>query len=135
MIERGLLGTQQRILSEDETRVNVRKAPFQTLNITATTIGAAQDFHVVPEGQAVMVERLSVCNTTGTAATLSLYIVPDGGTAGVTNAAMVGFSVAANDVVEIGERIGGLWGSLATAKVFSGTNGALTLSGHYGQVY
>lgn len=135
MIEQNRLATQQRILSQDDPQVNLRKAPFTTLNITATSIGAAEAFHIVPDDQAVMVERLSACNTTAGAVKLSIYVVPPGGAAGVGNASMVGFDIAANAVVDVGDIIGGFWTPGATIRVHSDTSGAITLSGYYGQIY
>lgn len=134
MIDRGM-ANEQRTLSEELIRVNARKAPFATLNVTATVLGSAQNFHVVPVQEALIVSRLSVCNVTGSAATLNVYVVPSGGSAGVSNAALVGYSVAANTAIDIAPLIGGYWTPGATIKVFSGTNGALTLSGHYEQVF
>lgn len=46
-------------------------------------------------GATALAKRLIVCNTTASAATLTLYLVPSGGTAGVANMLFNALSVAA----------------------------------------
>ncbi len=47
-------------------------------------------------GSTTIVKRVVICNTTATAATLTMYLVPSGGTAGVTNMILNALSVAAS---------------------------------------
>lgn len=109
--------------------VQTRAVPISHLNVTSTAIGSAQTLFSVRENVTLKIKRLSVVNTTGTAATLSLYSVPSGGSAGVSNAELVGYSVPANTAVDLTDIIGGLYAPLTTLEVFSGTNGALTVHG------
>lgn len=48
-------------------------------------------------GSTSLVKRVVICNTSAAAATLTLYRVPSGGSAGVTNMVLNAFSVAATD--------------------------------------
>lgn len=109
--------------------VEARKAPIGHVNVTATSAATAQDLFTVRDNVAFQVKRLAVCNTTGTAATLTLHTVPSGGTIGAGNAEMVGYSVAANAAVDLTDLIQGFYEQGTTAKVFSGTSGALTVHG------
>jgi hypothetical protein len=76
------------------------------------------------------VKRLAVANVTGSAATLTLHTVPDGGSIATGNAEMVGYSVAANTAVDLTDFLGGLYEGGATLQCWSNTNGALVIHGH-----
>ncbi len=106
-----------------------RSVPVAHLNITATVIGSAQTLFTVRDNTAFEIKRLCVANVTGSAATLSLYSVPSGGTAGAGNAELVGYSIAANTSVDLTEIVGGLYAAGTTLEAFSNTNGALTIHG------
>lgn len=74
----------------------------------------------------VKLQSIIVCNTTATAATLSLSVVTAAGTAGVTNRILAAFSVAANDTVTIDVPV-----EMGAADFLSGLQGtasALTLT-------
>jgi hypothetical protein len=70
-------------------------------------------------------DSVVLCNTTSTAATISLSRVPSGGTAGATNRFMSAFSVPANDTVTVdvkqylnaGDFLSGLQGTSAAVTV------------------
>lgn len=58
--------------------------------------GAAAVYYTVPALTTSVIKALSICNTTAGAITVTIYLVPSGGSAGVTNAITSGLSVAAN---------------------------------------
>jgi hypothetical protein len=75
--------------------------------------------------------RIRATNTTGTAATITLYAVPNAGTAAAGNAFMSVYTVPANDYVDtdvpllpVGASIQGL-ASTGTAITMTAINGAL----------
>lgn len=82
--------------------------------------------YTVPASTSAIVKNIIITNTTGTAATLTLSIVPSGGTAGATNRIITGLSVSGNDtavfdisaVMATGDFIAGL----------QGTSGSLTVN-------
>lgn len=45
------------------------------------------------------INTINICNTTGSAITISLFIVPSGGMAGTSNAIYYGYSIGANSTV------------------------------------
>lgn len=55
--------------------------------------------YTVPASTTVKVASIVVTNTTTSAATLTLSVVPSGGTAGATNRVLTAYSVAGNDTV------------------------------------
>jgi hypothetical protein len=73
-----------------------------------------------------IVKQIVVANTTATAATLSLSLVPTGGTAGVTNRLMVTHPFAGNTVTTIDLAQVLNVGDFLSA--LQGTSGALTLT-------
>lgn len=120
---------QFRQVPADLAAVKTRAVPIAHLNITATVIGSAQTLFTVRDGVSLEVKRLSVVNTTGTAATLSVHTVPSGGSAAVGNAEIFGASIPANTAADMTDVIQGLYPSGTTFEVYSGTNGALTIHG------
>lgn len=54
--------------------------------------------YTVPDNSRTYVKDINICNTTAGALTIDISLVPDGGTAGTSNALFYGFSVAANTV-------------------------------------
>lgn len=58
--------------------------------------GAAATYYTAPASTKAVVKSCAICNTTAGAIAVTVYLVPSGGTAGVTNAVISGLSVAAN---------------------------------------
>ena len=106
-----------------------RSVPLDHLLITATTSGAAQTFATVRANTMMKVRQLSVVNTTGSAATLTLHAIPDGGSVGAAPTEISAMSIGANTAVDLTNLVGGLYKSGATLKAFSGTGSALVLHG------
>lgn len=130
-----MLGQEARLLFTQDNKILSRETPIANLNVTATTSGAAQALHVVPQGQAVIVSKLVACNVAIMPATLTLHVVPSGGSISNTTASLVGYSIPANTAVDLTDIIGGLWQPEQTVRVWSGTAAALTLSGYCRQVF
>lgn len=74
----------------DDTKVVYRNQPGTALTTlwTAPTANSGEQ-----------IKEIICTNTTGADARISLYLVPNGGTAGVTNAIMVSKLIPANDFI------------------------------------
>lgn len=94
------------------------------------TTEAAQ--YTVPASTSVKVATATICNVTGTAVTVSLSLVPTGGTLDGTHRVINSYSLPANDTLELsflkgamlgpGDVIGGLAGTAsAVVLVVTGT--------------
>ena len=64
--------------------------PLDTNNATLYTVPASTD---------TIVSTVNACNTTASAATLRIFVVPNGGTAGLNNALFYDGSLAANSTI------------------------------------
>ena len=89
---------------------------------TSLTTSAATALYTVPTGYTAIVKQIVVTNTTGTAATFTMYI----GAASAGNALFSGTSVAANDTVII--NLSQVLGTDEILRALSGTNAALNLT-------
>lgn len=86
---------------------------------------AATTLYTAPASTTSLIKNIIICNTTSSAATLTLSLVPSGGSAGVTNRIMSSLNISANDTVAMD-----LSGVLSTGDFISalqGTSGSLTL--------
>lgn len=108
---------------------SVRSVPLDHLLITATTSGTAQTLATVRANTMLKIRQLSVVNTTGSAATLTLHSVPDGGSVAAGNTEISALSIAANTAVDLTALVGGLYKSGAMLQAYSGTGSALVLHG------
>jgi hypothetical protein len=89
---------------------------------TSLTTSASSALYTVPAGYTAIVKQIVVTNTTGTAATFTMYI----GAASAGNALFSGTSVAANDTVII--NLSQVLGTGEILRALSGTNAALNLT-------
>ena len=89
---------------------------------TSLTTSASTALYTVPAGYTAIVKQIVVTNTTGTAATFTMYI----GAASAGNALFSGTSVAANDTVII--NLSQVLGTGEILRALSGTNAALNLT-------
>lgn len=86
---------------------------------------SATTLYTAPASTTTIVKNIIVCNTTSSAATLTLSLVASGGSAGATNRIMSALEVTGNNTVAFD-----LSGVLATGDFISalqGTSSALTL--------
>ena len=72
--------------------IPISPVPLQTANTTVLTANVDIDFHV---------ESLRAVNVTSTGAHVTVYVVPNGGTAGTGNAVVFQKAVPANDFVTL----------------------------------
>lgn len=70
-------------------------APVQLCQAAITASVVTE--YTVPGSTTVILKSFDVCNTTGAAIMLNLFLVPPSGTAGAANALLYGYSIAAND--------------------------------------
>ena len=87
----------------------------------ALLTGSAATVYTVPASTTTVLRNIHVCNETGTAATLTMSI----GTDGAGKRLFMGFSVAANDVLDWSGAI--VMAAAEVIQAFSGTASALTL--------
>jgi hypothetical protein len=74
-----------------------------------------------------VIKKVTVCNSTGSAATLTLNLVVSGGTAGVTNVVTSAKSIAAGATYEVYEAENHVLNAGDFISALSGTAAALTL--------
>ena len=101
-------------------------AQLQTTASTIYTAGDNAEFHI---------ESLIAANVTGSDDTVTVYMVPDGGTAGASNTVVFEWAVSANSNVTIfNETSRALLQSGGTLQAKCGTNDAINIFG-YGYDY
>jgi len=106
-----------------------RGVPLNHLLVTATTSGTAQTLYTVRAEVNLKVMALTVVNTTGAAATLTVHSIPSGGGIGAGNTEISAMSIAANTAVDLTKLVMGYYAPGTTIKVYSGTNGSLVVHG------
>ena len=74
---------------------NYQNTTPNTLGQTAATT-AYTTLYTVPANTRTYVKQIDICNTTSGALTVFVSLVPNGGTAGASNALYYGLSLAAN---------------------------------------
>lgn len=97
--------------------------------------GAAATIYTVPSTPSTSLlrgGRVRLVNTTGAAATATLYAVPASGSASAANAILNAKSIASNDYLDIDLP---LMAAGATLQGFSGTANAITISALAGSIY
>lgn len=57
-------------------------------------------FRATPSASRDLVKTINIANTTGTAETVTVYIVPSGGSPGADNVLIPGVSIAANSMLQ-----------------------------------
>lgn len=68
--------------------------PLQLGQAAITT--SAATIYTTPAGVRTFVKDLNICNTTGAAVTVNVYLVPSAGSSSTANAILYGYSIAAN---------------------------------------
>jgi hypothetical protein len=92
---------------------------------------SAGTLYTCPQGEQIVIDNVLICNTTGTAATVTLDVVPSGGTAGVTHRIAAALSVALNATVSLAASVAPLGIVLEegdTINGLQGTGSALTVT-------
>jgi hypothetical protein len=91
------------------------------------TIAGNNTVYTEPALSAVKVSSAALCNTTGSTVTVSVSIVPSGGTVGVTNRVVNAYPLAANDSMVISEIAGALLDAGAVVSVNTSTANAVNI--------
>ncbi len=94
------------------------------ISALASLTVANQTVHTVFSGRKLNVSMIHLVNTTGAAATVSVYYVAPGGAAAVTNAALYDYSIPAHDFIELGEGqvLKSEWAVIAACSVDNAIN-------------
>lgn len=79
----------------------------QILCSTRIASTAETTVYTVPGSTGAVIKHGTLCNTTGAAVTVSLSLVPSGGTAGATNRVISSFSLPANDTQPLRDYLAG----------------------------
>ena len=101
---------------------------FQEKNLGQAEIanGSNTTLYTVPASTVAIVKDIQIVNTTGTAATITIWIDPDGTTADDTTAIIKDWSVPANDFLHwSGFKV---MTATATIKATAGTASAITVT-------
>ena len=85
---------------------------------------AVADVYTVPAATQTVVSTITATNVDGTASDINIYVVPDGGTAGVANALVYAAELGANTVQAF--TIGLTLGAAEKISVQSATGSAVT---------
>ena len=104
----------------------MQRLPKRLVNGSQLTVSAAT-YYTVPANSLMTIAAMSVTNTTGTPQTLTVYLVPSGGTAGVTNCICSGRVIAAGETYNVGGAIGQTLDAAGFIQALSDAGTALTL--------
>lgn len=88
--------------------------------------GSAQVIYTVPNATTFTVGNLHLANPTGGAVVVTLYLVPNAGSPGLTNSVLGGYSLAAGAYIEILK--GSMWPAGTTLQGF-GLGATVMVSG------
>ena len=95
-----ILTTQKNGVLAINTLGNALSSTYQfqrgTLLARKSMTTAVETLYTVQAGYQMTVSEIDICNTAGSAGTFTLYFVPSGGTAGISNSLFAAQSVAAN---------------------------------------
>lgn len=92
----------------------------------AQLTGSAAPYYTTPANTITTISAATFTNSTGTARTVTAYLVPNGGTAGVTNIVMSAKTVAAGASYNAAELIGQSIPAGATIQAFADAATAVT---------
>lgn len=84
-------------------------------------------YYTVPANTITTISACTLTNSTGTARTVTMYLVPNGGSAGVTNIILSARTIAAGESYNVSAAIGQTIPAGATIQALADANTALTL--------
>ena len=90
------------------------------------TVSAAT-YYTVPANTIATVSAMTLTNSTGTARTATVYLVPNGGSAAATNIILSARTIAAGESYNVGAAIGQTIPAGATIQALSDAGSAVTL--------
>ena len=97
--------------------------------------GSEVTVYTCPAATATVVATAWVCNTTGSAVTVSVSVVKNGGAAGASNRIVSSYSLAANDTLSLNPYLGGAMlgpGDFVTVNAGTGSAVAFGATGSQG---
>ena len=97
---------------------------LKTTGVVALTSGVAT-VYTVPVSTFFTVAMLHLANTSGSAATVRIYLVPNAGSPSAANGIVWDLSIDANDVLEMMK--GDIWTAGDTIQALCSPTGAVTL--------
>lgn len=76
-------------------------ATITPIKIAQGAIGTTlSTFYTVPASSTLLVKDFDICNTTAATITITMYLVPSGGTAGSSNMIVPAYSLPANAMMQ-----------------------------------
>lgn len=93
----------------------------------AQLTNAAATYYTAPANTVTTISAMTLTNTTGTARTATVYLVPNGGTAGATNCILSARTIAAGEAYNVVQAVGQSIPAGATLQALSDAGTALTL--------
>lgn len=87
----------------------------------------ATPYYTVPANTVTTISACTLTNTTASAITVSMYLVPDLGTVGVTNCVLSGKTVAAGESYNVVSVIGQSLAAAGTLQAVAGAAASVTL--------
>jgi hypothetical protein len=100
----------------------------QAITAAQLTTSAAT-YYTAPANTISTISALTATNTTGGAVTMTLHIVPSGGTASDTNKILSARSIAAGESYVVAQAIGQTLEAGATLQALAGANTSISLVG------
>lgn len=101
--------------------------PTQLTNVTAT-------YYTTPANTKAIIKKLTFTNSTATAQTVTVYLVPSGGAAGVTNILVDARVVGAKETYECFEAQGQTFQPAGTLQAKSDAGAAITINGAIAEI-
>ena len=120
----------RRQTTEQEVRRPLTRVyPFDPLTIAGTATGSADTFFTVADGTTIKVEHIQATNTSASPVTLSIHVIPSGGSIGATNLHLDTLSIGANTTVRIDEMLHDMWTTGDVIQVYASTTAVVNLRG------
>ena len=104
----------------------MQRLPKRLVDGSQLTASAAT-YYTVPANTLTTVSACTLTNTTGGAITATLYLVPNGGSAGVTNCILSARTIAAGESFNVGSAIGQTLAAGGTLQGLAGSATSITL--------
>ena len=110
------------------------------MSVTPRTITSAQlttsaaAYYTVPANTKSIIKKLTFTNSTAGALTFTVYLVPSGGTAGVTNILISAQAIAAGECVECFQALGQTLQTGGTIQALASAGASITVAGAVAEV-
>jgi len=100
---------------------------FRPASVDGVQIAATATTYYTATNKQSRIDACSLCNTTVSAVTVTIYIVPSGGTAGASNTVLSAYSVAAGETYVVTGAIGQWIEDGGTLQALASSATAVTL--------